>query len=297
MQFEKLASCPACEGPTASWRKKTVDGIDYHIERCADCGFAFVNPRPTLDFLMSYYGTHGHSEGHQHLTLVEVLAAEKVFPNSTLDADRLLRTADALLGASRPCRMLDVGCGYGFFSKAALDRGIVVDALELASTERGIATELTGLHPAAMSFEDYPEEPGGYDIVLMSQILEHAQDVNRWLEKCRTLLRKGGILIVALPNFDSMLRRVLNENDPWITPPAHLNFFSRGSLQRAFARHGIRLVEAQWASRVHPRALDRRLPPALSALKPLLSLGMRGAMGTIDRMGTGMMVTAYGVRE
>lgn len=296
-EFQTLHGCPACEGQVSLWRTKRVDGVEYRIDKCRSSGFAFVNPRPSLDFLMDYYSTHGHLEGNQHTSIEQALAAEKLFPNSTLDAARLVGTADRLLGGIRPCRMLDVGCGYGFYSKAALDLGFTVDALELASTERQVTTAYTGLHPANVSFEEYPGDPGGYDVVLMSQILEHAQDINGWLEKCRTLLREGGMLVVALPNFTSLLRRLLNENDPWVTPPAHLNYFSRPSLEKAFSRHGFDLVESQWASRVHPRVLDRRLPGAARPLKPVLSTGISAAMGAMDALGMGMMITVYGRRR
>lgn len=245
---------------------------------------------------MQYYDTHGHSEHLQLSTLDEALASEREFPNSTLDARRMVVTADGLLGGRRPCRMLDVGCGYGFYSRAALDLGFTVDALELASTERRIATELTGIAPAAVSFEEYPEQPGRYDAILMSQILEHAQDVNAWLDKSHRMLAPGGVLIVALPNFGSLLRRILNENDPWVTPPAHLNYFSRASLETAFARHGFELAATQWASRVPPRVYDRRLPRFARPLKPLVAGGVQVALKLVDALRLGMMITAYGRR-
>lgn len=290
--FNYLDGCPVCAGSARPWRVKLDNDVAYRIERCRSCGFGFVNPRPTLRFLMRYYDQFGHSEHRQLTCLDEVLAQERAFPNSTLDATRLLGTADRLLGARRPAVMLDVGCGYGFYSRAALDRGISVDAIELASTERRIAAELTGVQPAQTSFEAYPH-PGPYDLIVMSQILEHAHDVNGWLAKCRGLLRDGGILVIALPNFSSLLRRLLQERDPWVTPPAHLNYFSSSNLSTALLRHGLRTEACQFASRVRPEAVIARLPGSLRSAAPVVCATLRTVFRAIDAVGLGMMLTVY----
>jgi hypothetical protein len=53
--------CPSCSSPVKYWRAKTVNGKTYTIDFCKGCGFAFVNPRPSFDFLMDFYSESGHS--------------------------------------------------------------------------------------------------------------------------------------------------------------------------------------------------------------------------------------------
>lgn len=36
----------------------------YNLDLCNSCGYSFVNPRPSLAFLMDYYSSFGHG----HLT-------------------------------------------------------------------------------------------------------------------------------------------------------------------------------------------------------------------------------------
>ena len=98
-----------------------------------------------------------------------------------------------------------------FFSKEALGAGFDVQAIELATNERKIAQEMTELSPAATSFEEYQCEPESLGVVLMSQILEHALDVNLWVDKAHRFLQKDGILAIALPNYGSVVRKVLQE--------------------------------------------------------------------------------------
>ena len=51
--------------------------------------------------------------------------------------------------------------------------------------------------------EDYSCDAGSFDVINLSQILEHAFDINLWASKAHHCLRKGGVLAIALPNFNS----------------------------------------------------------------------------------------------
>lgn len=290
-------ACPVCSGAIKPWRVKKAGSDQYALDLCASCGYCFVNPRPSLSFLTEFYCSSGRDRAEKAADVADaqsVVARERRYPNSTLDARRLIRTIKSLLQDGGSKRFLDVGCGYGFFSKEALDAGFEVAALELAPNERRITRELTGLDPAACSFEEFQCAPASLRAILMSQILEHALDVNLWLEKAREFLVDGGILAVALPNFGSVFRRLLQENDPYICPPAHLNFFSPASLTRLMEKHGFRVQAVQWVSRIPTGAVEKRLPrvgkPLLPGIAVLASMFAR----SMDVLHLGVMINVYG---
>ena len=136
------------------------------------------------------------------------------------------------------------------------------------------------------------DPPGTYSVIVMSQILEHALDVNLWLTKCRDLLHRGGVIAIALPNFNSVFRRVMQENEPFITPPAHLNYFSASNLCRLLERHGFAVKQVDSRSRLSAASLRRRLP----VVGPALSGIVRAAFAGIDRLHLGMMIQVYAVK-
>ena len=46
-----LDCCPVCSSDFRHWKTKTTFFGDFNIVLCNGCGFAFVNPRPTLEYL------------------------------------------------------------------------------------------------------------------------------------------------------------------------------------------------------------------------------------------------------
>jgi len=249
-------------------------------------------------WLKTWYSTSGHQTSDagisDDVSLSDVLRREAQHPNSTIDAARLVDTIRLLSPARDGLTFLDVGCGYGFFSRAAKERGFAVTSLELAKTERAVARAMLEAEPVASSFEDFTPSPVSmqFDALLMSQILEHAFDVNLWMSKARGLLRNGGVIAIALPNFDGFLRHLLGASEPYITPPAHLNFFAPGSLRRLLEKHGFKVEIVQHVSRVPLATFEKRLPRGLG-LPRLAWRSSRVALGFMDAARLGMMINVY----
>jgi len=296
-QFE---TCPICSGSIGSWREKKTDIDTYNIDLCKTCGFAFVNPRPSLDFLMEFYSNFGHGHGEKASEihkLESILSNEKNDPNSTIDARRMIRTIKSLTGHMSNTSFLDVGCGYGFFSKEAMNAGFDVTAIELAETEREIAHEMTGLTPVACSFEEFDCAPESLSVIFMSQILEHALDINLWIKKAHELLANDGIIAIALPNFASIFRMVMQENEPYVCPPAHLNFFNPSSLSRLLEKHGFKVEAIQWVSRIPKRAFEKRMPQIGKPMLPVINALEYMSLKAIDTAHLGMMINVYGRKK
>lgn len=293
----KYDNCPICNSDIKRWIiKKTESGL-FDIDSCNSCGFAFVNPRPDLDFLMKFYSVEGHGKNKNEITtLSAILEQEKKYPNSTVDAKRMMTIILKLLNNSNYAneyKLLDVGCGYGFFSKEALENGFEVTALELAATEREIANQMTGLRPIEKSFEDFQSGKQIYDVVLMSQILEHAFDVNLWMNKAFNIIKPNGIISIAVPNYNSIFRKVLQSKDPFICPPAHLNFFSLKSLSQLLSKHGFKIYNVQYVSRIPKDSIKNRLARFGKILPNLIGNSVPLMLKVIDSLHLGMFINIY----
>lgn len=295
---EPLDTCPVCGAAVRRWRTKSTDTGRFTIDRCRDCGFAFVNPRPDPSFLFKFYESSGHTTdgGRAEESLEQVQERERLDPNSTVDAARLIDTIARLLesrGVARPWRLLDVGCGYGYFIAEAQRKGFEPVAIELAANERRIAEAMTSIRPVDQPFETFEGQPGSFQCVLMSHILEHAHDVDLWIRRARALLAADGVLAIALPNFASLTRRLLQEREPFIIPPAHLNYFAPGNLRHLLERHGFVVEEVQQISRIPRSAYARRLGFVGSPGLRVIGGVVQASLGLIDAAQLGMMFDIY----
>jgi len=122
--------------------------------------------------------------------------------------------------------------------------------------------------------------------------LEHALDINLWIDKARNLLVNNGIIAVAVPNYGSIFRVLLQENDPFITPPEHLNYFNAISLGKALEKHNFKVVANQWVSRIPATAFASRLPAYPGLISTVTAISKVG-LGMIDALRLGMIINIY----
>ena len=293
---EDVKSCPICKSPLRRWAVKKYVNDTYTIDRCSDCGYAFVNPRPSMDFLKAHYRTCGHGASLNLPSLESVIAAEAVDPNSTIDAKRMLATIKHLMDGRHDMsgRLLDVGSGYGFFSREAVTNDFRVVAIELAENERKISRSISGIDPIPTTFEDLELDPSSMSVVLMSQVLEHALGIEAWVSKAWQLLETDGILAIALPNFGSLQRIILQENEPYICPPDHLNFFTPGALTMLLEKNGFVVEKIQHVSRVPRSTIKRRVPRIAAPLALPLWILVSTALQIVDFMRLGSIINVYG---
>lgn len=274
---------------------KSYGNETYTIDRCPECGYGFVNPRPSLDFLKAHYAGGGHGISSGSLTPESVIAAETNDPNSTIDAKRMIGTVERLLvGQHRTSRrLLDVGAGYGFFSREASIKGFTVVAIDIAEPERQIARSISGIDPIHTAFENVDLTDSSFSVVLMSQVLEHALDVEAWISKAWLLLETNGILAIALPNFGSLQRIILGQNEPYICPPDHLNFFTPGALRRLLEMNGFAVETSQHVSRIPRQTIKRHIPSIAAPLARPLWVLTNMTLRMVDLMGLGSIMNIY----
>ncbi len=135
-------------------------------------------------------------------------------------------------------RLLDVGCGTGDYlsSMAALGWNCYgCDISEPALTIARRKVPRAEIHCGTL--EKLPFERLSFEAITLWHSLEHLHDPLGALKHIHGLLAPNGILVVAVPNIDSIEARVLGIRWVEIDIPAHLFFFSvktlRGLLQRA----------------------------------------------------------------
>jgi SAM-dependent methyltransferase len=167
---------------------------------------------------------------------------------------RFQRALDVIEAETGAGRLLDVGCGAGTFMSVAQRRGWDVHGVEISAALSELAEQATGQgRVTTAAFEDIEAPEVLYDAVTMWDVIEHVLDPVAFVDKARSLLRPGGVLVACTPDEDSLLAstaRVLYRatrgrySYPALAlhPRYHTFFFSRRSLSRLFERAGMDVV-------------------------------------------------------
>ena len=84
-----------------------------------------------------------------------------------------------------------------------------------------------------------------FDVVTMSQAVEHLFDPRGNLEECLRILKPGGLLVMTTPNVASRGAALFGVFWRGWEPPRHLHLFSVASLRQLTAQSGFEVVEAR----------------------------------------------------
>lgn len=118
------------------------------------------------------------------------------------DLERRLAIVFDLLLSDDICNktVLDAGCGNGWFSRKALERGAVVVSLDISyEMLRHGKSAYQGRFVNASALE-LPFADGQFDIVLSSEMIEHTPDPILAISELSRVLKPGGTLALTTPN-------------------------------------------------------------------------------------------------
>ena len=79
-----------------------------------------------------------------------------------------------------------------------------------------------------------------FDVIVMYQVLEHLQDPLTICKELHSMLKEDGILVIEVPNWDSLWRKVFSQHWSGLQIPRHQIFFSPKTLQQLLDKAGFK---------------------------------------------------------
>jgi SAM-dependent methyltransferase len=223
-----VSPCPVCR-ESAARACFAVEGVDAPVVVCESCGVGRFHPMLSPDAIAAFYPDDYYGEpGVKFHPLVE----------------RAVRWIGARhvrflsLGLTPGSRVLDVGCGRGVVLGALADRGFEVHGVEMSpAAARGVDPRARVRIAPSLREAKYPSSH--FDQVLIWHVLEHLERPRESLEEVRRILRPGGRLLVAVPNFSS--RQAQWSGPAWfhLDLPRHLYHFPLAALRRLIDETGF----------------------------------------------------------
>lgn len=140
-----------------------------------------------------------------------------------------------------PGLFLDVGAGSGRLLAAALEAGwqaigVEADPVFAADAQASQLPVVQGFFPEAALPMPH------FHVITMLDVIEHAVDPVALLRSARDRLRPGGLLVIQVPNVDSLLVRLEGPDNSNFCH-GHWNHFNASTLERSAVAAGFQPLE------------------------------------------------------
>lgn len=225
-------ACYVCGGVC---EKTAVQG-PYAYWTCSGCFTSQLMPQPTESDLQRYYDVF-------HLEESAGGIYDEVEDRMRADFPAKLRCLFRHLPAGRT-RVLDVGCGKGFFVKAAIDGGLSAEGIDISKSGVDYAANVLGVKARACRIEaetsgDWRES---FDAATLLATVEHLADPLATLRAIHACLKPDGILMCDTGLGHVFWERFLPGHSQWYDAPQHMFVFSREGLVMLLEKAGFRVV-------------------------------------------------------
>ncbi len=236
--------CMLCNG-TAFRTVHRRDPLCYL--RCRSCGLVSLYPRPEEAELEKMY--------QDYLPV----ARESIRKREREGKEVALRAAEtlSLRFEARTGRLLEVGCGLGFFLGMMKTRGWEVEGVEISETGREFAqrTWKVPVHRGPLDELNLPEE--SFDAAVLFYVIEHVPEPVGLLTEIGRILKPGGLVLLRWPHTTPIVR-ILGPVSRYVDlyhTPYHLYDFSPATMKALLTRCGFEGVQTMIGGRTRPRSL------------------------------------------
>jgi SAM-dependent methyltransferase len=240
MSLINYTVCPSCFSeslqPILHAVDHTVSHETFAIWQCGHCSLRFTQDVPDAAAIGPYYRSEEYIS-HSNTTRGLVNSLYHLVRRQTLgNKRRLIQSATR----GEQGRLLDIGAGTGAFVAYMQQEGWEVTGLEPdeVARERALTDNKVRLQDGAALFS-LPAE--SYDAITLWHVLEHVHDLHPYLERLKQLIKKGGRIFIAVPNYTSYDAGVYGAAWAAYDVPRHLYHFSPDAMEGLLARHGLQL--------------------------------------------------------
>lgn len=213
MQLNQI--CPSCGNNNYfveySGQFKYVEKIEkrkFEVLSCTKCGLSRTNPPPYEDDVTAeIYQDFSFNDSYENPILWESFF-QQMFKYANL---------------YKPSgKILDIGCGSGFFIQLAKKKGYDTYGVELNKeaveyARKTFSLNIQNIDLVAANFPD-----NYFDIITCSQLLEHIAKPNDLLKEIHRILKDDGILMIEVPNFAGFVVKIWKDKWSGFQPQWHI---------------------------------------------------------------------------
>jgi ubiquinone/menaquinone biosynthesis C-methylase UbiE len=239
-EFETV-DCPICK--SSKYKRVASTGqfkLPTNVVICETCGFSYLNPRWTKERYDHFYTKEYDS--YYRPEVINTSYKYDKYKTAKIITERLKRDG---LFTGQEASVIDIGSGMGdtlVYLKESILPEAQYSAIEPSTNCINNLREnnINVITPDVDSNWDKGREQS-FDLVIMRHVLEHFLDPIGVLEKVSRVLKKDGVVYIAVPNAMKPVPPLLN----YYFRVVHVSYFSTHSLSNMFRLSGLAPVILQ----------------------------------------------------
>jgi len=265
-------SCPFCQSDNC---RLVMEARGHPILRCPSCELVFTGVKSDFSsseiYTEEFWQADSDGIGYRDYFREQEKSRRKW--------ERHLKKISSHTG-KQAGRILDFGCGPGFFLKAARERGWETFGVDISRFAVDYAKKDLGLeniHCGPLPPDEWKRQ--GFDVITLWAAIEHLPDPWKVLKSLCSFLKPGGLVCMTTGNMESIAARREGENWRLMTPPGHLFFFTRKTMKTLLEHCGLRMTKYR------TNDYFGKNPPSLFRIKPVKK--------TLRLLGRGDIMTVF----
>lgn len=216
-----------------------VSGEKFTLEYDKSLDLYATKPEPKLEQLYKYYESTSYiSHTDDRKTFIE--NCYHLVKNYALKGKIKLITKEN----DGTGKLLDIGAGTGDFLVSAKNKGWEVLGVEPNASARQLALS-KGVELSEKLTEITAEK---FDVITLWHVLEHLPNLEENINFICSKLKKEGVLVIAVPNYNSYDAKHYKEYWAAYDVPRHLWHFSKNSISKLFEEEGYKInkIKPMW---------------------------------------------------
>lgn len=235
--------------------RRNPDRMHYRFVRCKTCELIFSNPIFPQNKIVDLYkkSTFDYS--------VESSYLKKTYGSYLKD----------LLTKKKNIKLLDIGCGNGFFLEEAKEMGVAsVFGIEPGKeiVKKAPKWLQKSIKVGILNEGIFPKNT--FDIICCFHTLDHIVDPNDFLKTTYSLLKKGGVTLFIVHDTDGLSVKLFGEKSP-IFDIEHIFLFNRSSLAKLFKKNKFKVEKTFYVKNTYPISYWIRMAPFPDVVKKMFN--------------------------
>lgn len=200
----------------------------FNTVKCKKCGLIYLNPRLTKASALKLYSKAYFNN--------EIQTNRAVIPKNQVK--RLVYILRKLTLAPGD-KILEIGCGLGFFLKLATDHGLKAQGVEISSFAATYGRQNFNVNIYNGELDGFQCEDRSFSAIVMFDLLSHLYNPRVFLKRIYRLLKEDGFLVMRVGDKTGFFEKF---NQKRWSAPEHVYHFTYRTLSRILKESGFSVI-------------------------------------------------------